>query len=80
MRGSAFSGASLMLRIWEPVGTGEVAIGVQPFEVELDRPLRQDLGPAGGDEGGHDRVEPVAARVAAATTRSQVNMTIRRIR
>ena len=62
------------------VGTGELAIGVQPFEVELDRPLRQDLGAAGGDEGGHDRVEAVAARVAAASTRRQVNMAIRRMR
>ncbi len=70
------------------VGQGEVAlvragegpVRVQPLEVELDRPLRQDLGAAGGDEGGDDRVETVAARVAARRTRRQVNMTIRRIR
>jgi hypothetical protein len=62
------------------VGTGEVAIGVQPFEVELDRPLRQDLGATGGDEGGHDGVEAMAPRVPAAITRSQVNIAIRRIR
>ena len=49
-------------------------------EVELDRPLRQDLGAAGGDERPDDSVETVASRVAAATTRSQVNMAIRLIR
>jgi hypothetical protein len=47
---------------------------------ELDRPLRQDRCPAGGDEGGDDRVEEVPARVPAATTRGQVNIAIRRIR
>ena len=62
------------------VGAGEGAVGVEPLEVELDRPLRQDLRAAGGDEGRDDRVEAVAARVAAASTRSQVNIAIRRIR
>ena len=62
------------------VAAGEGAVGVESLEVELDRPLRQDLGAAGGDEGRHDRVEAVAARVAAASTRSQVNIAIRRIR
>lgn len=62
------------------VGTGEGAIGVRPVEEELDRPLRQDLGATGGGQGGDDRVEAVAPRVPAASTRSQVNIAIRRIR
>jgi len=62
------------------VGTGEGAIGVQSFEVELDGPLRQDLRATGGDEGGDDGVEAVAPRVPAATTHDQVNIAIRRIR
>ena len=41
---------------------------------DIDRPLRQDRCPAGGDERRNDRVEPVAARVAAASTRSQVDV------
>ena len=56
------------------------AVRVGPLEVELDRPLGEDRCSAGGDEGGNDRVEPVAARVPAASTRSQVNIAIRRIR
>jgi hypothetical protein len=51
-----------------------------PFEVELDGPLRQDLGAAGSDERRHDRVEAVAPWVPAASTRSQVNIALRRIR
>ena len=62
------------------VGTREGAIGVQALEVELDRPFGQDLRAAGGDEGGHDRVDAVAARVTAARRRSRVNIAIRRIR
>ena len=62
------------------VGAGERAVGVQALEVELDRPLRQDLRATGGDEARHDRVEAVAARVRARSTRRQVNMKIRRIR
>ena len=63
------------------IGTaGEGAVGVEPLEIELDRLCREVLGAAGGDEGGDDRVEAVAARVTAASTRSQVNFAIRRIR
>ena len=58
----------------------EGAVGVERFKVELDRPLRQDRCPTGGDEGCDGRIEPVAPRVAAACTRSQVNFAIRRIR
>ena len=39
------------------VGAGEGAVRVQALEVELDRPLRKDLGATGGDELGDDRVE-----------------------
>jgi hypothetical protein len=42
----------------------------QHLEVELDRLRRQDLRAADGDKGGDDCVEAVAARVAAASTRS----------
>jgi hypothetical protein len=40
----------------------------------------QDLGTTGGDEGRDRRIEWVPPRVAAANTRSQVNIAIRRIR
>ena len=39
-----------------------------------------DCRPTSGDEGRHDRVEEVPARVPAASTRSQANFAIRRIR
>ena len=61
-------------------GAGEGAVGVERLEVELDRPFRQDRCLAGGDERRHHRVEPVPARVPVASTRSQVNIAIVRIR
>lgn len=62
------------------VDVGEGAVRVERLEVKPDRPLRQNLGAAGGDECCDDRIEPVPARVPAARTRNQVNMAIRRIR
>jgi hypothetical protein len=60
------------------VGTLSLASG--SIEVEIDRPLRQDLGAAGRDERSDRGIKRVAARVPVRSTRRQVNIAFRRIR